>query len=378
MGYYDSTQHKITLGDQSLQVFTKPGAAAWDEVSTSALLLAQYAEVAPDKQVLVMHGGGALAIWASRQGAQVAYYDHDLLNVQLARRMAQENKVTITIKEGAFLTEKSCYDTILLTIPKGRALARLLLNTAWHALKPEGRLFLAGRNDTGAKAVLADARKIFGHLATLGSKARHRVGVAIKAAATSHTAQPPSNTLPLQQITLAGLQISTLPGVFSADGLDEGTALLLSHMDATLCKNREVLDVGCGYGIIGLKAAQLGAVHCDLSDINLLALECAQQSRSVNTLTQCKVIASDLYADLSTTTYDLILSNPPFHAGHAVDTQAAEALITGAWERLKPDGCLWIVANRFLPYDRLIESVFGSVRIVDQNTRYWVLEGRKA
>jgi 16S rRNA (guanine1207-N2)-methyltransferase len=114
-------------------------------------------------------------------------------------------------------------------------------------------------------------------------------------------------------------------------------------------------------------------------DAYWLALQCAQQGIDANGLAQCRVIASDLYADLGDAKYDLILSNPPFHSGHTVDTQAAEALIKGSWEHLTGSGRLRIVANRFLPYDKLIKATFGAgnTRVIVDNGKYWVLEGKK-
>jgi 16S rRNA (guanine1207-N2)-methyltransferase len=136
--------------------------------------------------------------------------------------------------------------------------------------------------------------------------------------------------------------------------------------------------VGCGSGVIGLYAAQLGAAAVDMVDASRLAVASAQQGIQGNDLpAACRAWASDLYTDVPDDGYDYILSNPPFHAGHAVDTEAAQALIAGARDRLVEGGVLRLVANVFLPYERLVREVFGAgkTRIVVEDARYRVIEG---
>jgi 16S rRNA (guanine1207-N2)-methyltransferase len=135
--------------------------------------------------------------------------------------------------------------------------------------------------------------------------------------------------------------------------------------------------VGCGSGAIGLHAARLGAAAVDLIDASRLAVACAGRGIDENRLGDtCRAWASDLYSDVPGPAYDLILSNPPFHVGHAVDTDAATELIAGAKARLATGGRLRIVANAFLSYDRLLREVFGAARVVAEDARYRVLEGK--
>ncbi len=72
--------------------------------------------------------------------------------------------------------------------------------------------------------------------------------------------------------------------------------------------------------------------------------------------------------------FDLVLSNPPFHQGTDVNTATAQRIVREAFGVLRPGGCLWIVANRFLPYDRVLGDTFGSVATLADDGRYRVLE----
>ena len=117
--------------------------------------------------------------------------------------------------------------------------------------------------------------------------------------------------------------IRSLPGVFSYDRLDEGTEMLMGAVQ--IPPGAKVLDAGCGYGIIGLFAAVEGAGLVHLVDNNLLAVEACRETLSVNGIKNAEVSAGDLLNPWFPDQYDLVLSNPPFHAGQAVDYQVAHA-----------------------------------------------------
>jgi 16S rRNA (guanine1207-N2)-methyltransferase len=140
----------------------------------------------------------------------------------------------------------------------------------------------------------------------------------------------------------------------------------------------KVLDVGCGFGIIGLFAATHGAGWVDFIDSNLLATASTTETLTINRVFNASVYTSDLLEKVSLNSYDLILSNPPFHAGHAIDFQITEALIRQAYQSLNPGGELQIVANRFIPYDRLIQEIFGNISYLAESGKYYVLSGSKS
>ena len=331
--------------------------------------------------MLILEGGcGALAAWAARRGAQVDTCADSLVAERMTRATLAANAIDgVTVHNAAYPPPdlRGVFDVVLLPIPKGRTYTQALLNVAVEALKPGGRLYLAGPNNAGAKAIVKDAGEILGRAATIRTKGRNRVAIAIRlavAAATTPSLREPA------AFEARGLRLFWTPGVFSQGALDGGTAYLLDTLDAAHCAGKRVLDIGCGSGALGLVAAQAGAAAVDLVDASRLAVACAAEGIRANGLeATCRALASDLYADLDAPPYDLILSNPPFHAGHAVDTHAARALIGGARDRLASGGRLRLVANVFLPYDRLLAEVFGKerVKIVAEDTRFRVLEGAK-
>lgn len=271
-------------------------------------------------------------------------------------------------------------DVALLDLPKGREHRRAYLWTAAHTLRPGGRLFLAGANDSGAKSAIKDAAALFGSAPVLGYKSGHRIAQAIR---PDPLRVPPTweQTTPWQAQTRAverpegTYTLFTMPGVFSWDHLDDGTALLLDHLHVE--PDTDVLDIGCGGGIIGLAAARAGA-RVVMVDDDLLAVRCAQASAHACGLAErCTILPSDVTGTIPDHRFDLILSNPPFHAGIDVTTGTAHRIIREAFDHLRPGGYLRIVANRFLPYDRVLREVFGSARILAETGRFYVLEAQR-
>jgi 16S rRNA (guanine1207-N2)-methyltransferase len=174
-----------------------------------------------------------------------------------------------------------------------------------------------------------------------------------------------------QTLTLAGL-----PGVFSSEHLDPGSQLLLEVLAETALPAGRILDLGCGTGVLGIAAAQRGA-DVLFSDINALAVLVTEHN-----LRQLGVAGTVRCADgwhgLDGQRFAMILSNPPFHhqAGQQ-DLDASAALLSGLRAHLQPDGQALIVANRFLPYERLFHTLFTTVERRRATAHYtvWQLAG---
>ncbi|MGE5124178.1 MAG: methyltransferase, partial [Acidobacteriaceae bacterium] len=282
------------------------------------------------------------------------------------------------------IPEELKLDVVLIQLPKSRKLIRRWLLQAFQALKEEGILYLAGANKSGIQSAFKDAQDLFASGQVLGYKKGHRatrlVKQPVRATLPGWTEEPgiaPGTWMEFST-TLFGrtLSIRSLPGVFSYDHLDPATQMLLAAVK--IPPGARVLDVGCGYGIIGMCAACQGASWVDLVDSDLLAVAAAKETLMANDIQQACVFTGDLLAPLAQNKYDLILSNPPFHTGLAVDYQIAEAMIGQSFLALNPGGRLIIVANRFIPYHRLIEQLFGNVSTIAESGRFHVLSGLKS
>lgn len=172
---------------------------------------------------------------------------------------------------------------------------------------------------------------------------------------------------------LGDLNVYSLPGVFSANELDNGTALLLSTIDTHIFG--DVLDLGCGAGVIGayLKK-QNPKTKVVMTDIHAMAIESAKRTLVENQL-EGKVFASDVFSHIQNK-FDLIISNPPFHDGIDTAYRAVSELIKQAKWHLKDGGELRIVANAFLPYPDLLDQYFGSHDVLAKNGKFKVYSVR--
>ena len=168
-------------------------------------------------------------------------------------------------------------------------------------------------------------------------------------------------------------------GLFSARSLDDGTDLLLRELDAMTPVDR-VLDLGCGYGALGLTlAVRWPASRVDLVDTDIRAVEATAENITRNNLDNATATLSDGVRELRqhASTYDLVVSNLPAQAGN----DAIDLLLLDAHDALKDGGSLALVAvnglRRYL--QRRLADIFGKqhVRKVHQGPRHTVLEAAK-
>lgn len=166
-----------------------------------------------------------------------------------------------------------------------------------------------------------------------------------------------------------GMTVKTLPGVFSRDGLDTGSKLLLSTL--TPHAKGKVLDMGCGAGVLAIALkSRSPKVRLTLCDVSAPAIESSRATLAANGI-EGDVIASNVYSEINDR-FDMIISNPPFHDGMQTSLDAAHQLIRGAARHLNMGGELRIVANAFLAYPNVLDEVFGSHEVIAQTGRFKV------
>ncbi|MEC2344634.1 class I SAM-dependent methyltransferase [Paenibacillus barengoltzii] len=164
-------------------------------------------------------------------------------------------------------------------------------------------------------------------------------------------------------------------GVFSKGGVDFGSRTLIEAMD--IPHDAEVLDVGCGYGPIGLAAARLAAKgHVTMIDVNSRAVELAKENAAANGVNNITVLESDLFSALDDRKFDVVLTNPPIRAGKAT----VHAIFEGAYERLRSGGSLWVVIQKKQgapSAKEKLESLFSRVEEVTKDKGYRIYRAVK-
>lgn len=284
----------------------------------------------------------------------------------------------LTVEFGAVPAGERHYNAALLFHPKEKALADFLLFMARAHLAAGGVLWLVGENNGGIRAT-AKRLQAAGIAVEKRDSARHCQLVLITPKTTG-AAFALADWLDVLAIDIGAdasatrLAVASLPGVFSAGRLDEGTALLLQTFTAPIAGR--VLDMGCGAGVIGATLKKRNpTLEVDMVDNNALAVTASEWTLRESGLT-ARVHASDGFSAV-TGTYNWIISNPPFHDGIATDYRFTEKFIADAKRFLKSGGRLRIVANAHLTYAPDIEQVFGNCRTVAETTRFRVYEASR-
>ena len=172
------------------------------------------------------------------------------------------------------------------------------------------------------------------------------------------------------------IELSTDNGVFSKSRIDEGSFALLKVI-VPLRLSGKILDLGCGYGPIGLTIAiTSSAARVDLADINTRALALCRQNASKLGLDQrVTILQSDVYENIEGP-YDSIVVNPPIRAGKKV----TYAMYDGAFQRLIDGGSLFIVIrkNQGGPSaSKYIEDLFGNVSLLKKEKGYYIYQAKK-
>lgn len=162
-------------------------------------------------------------------------------------------------------------------------------------------------------------------------------------------------------------------GVFAAHGLDPGTALLIESM--VVRPADRVLDLGCGWGPIGIAAARAAPEgHAVLTDVNHRAVQLSRRNLRRNGLTNAEVRSGPGFAPVAGERFDLIATNPPYHIGRPEILR----LLDASPDHLSPGGRLLVVGKgsqgiKF--YQEHLEAHWpGSVEVVARGSGYRVLE----
>lgn len=164
-------------------------------------------------------------------------------------------------------------------------------------------------------------------------------------------------------------------GVFSKKEVDFGSQLLIETFNLPK-QSGAILDVGCGYGPIGLSVARLDperTVH--MVDVNERALELSEKNAIRNKITNVKIYKSNGLEDVEET-FAAVLTNPPIRAGK----QVVHMIFEQAFEKLAEGGELWVVIQKKQGAPSAIEkleSLFDSVEVVEKKKGYFILLAKK-
>ena len=159
-------------------------------------------------------------------------------------------------------------------------------------------------------------------------------------------------------------------GVFSKKGIDFGSRLLLSSIPMEEV-GANVLDVGCGYGTIGIIVKTFTNSYIDMVDVNKRAVALAEKNIKLNNVDNINVFESNIYSNVKDK-YDTIITNPPIRAGKKVVYE----ILMGAKKYLKENGKLYLVIRKEQGAKSLIsdlEKVYNVV-VLNRKKGYFIIK----
>ncbi|MEL7430104.1 MAG: class I SAM-dependent methyltransferase [Pseudomonadota bacterium] len=242
-----------------------------------------------------------------------------------------------------------------------------ILARLWNKMMPEQTLVVAGEKNSG----IASLRKwIAGFVEITESFSKHHAVV------FSVVREPQSPLLPHTDIDKRVEGYHLREGVFSADGPDAGSSLLVDYMDDRI--RGRVADLGAGWGYLSSKVIERSTSlrALDLFEASLPALDLARKNLA-GTNIPIAFNWLDITSEFQKTPYDWVIMNPPFHAGRAADPDIGKRFIEVAASTLPAGGRLLMVANRNLPYEKTLETRFRRFETIADLRGFKILEAVK-
>lgn len=269
-------------------------------------------------------------------------------------------------------------DQAVLYVPKEKSLCRMLFDNLAAMMPEDATLYLVGPNKGGIKSIVKQLPASFSPAQKVASGNHCLLYVCQRNATQVAPFKLDDYQTTYQLPGEPATRVFNLPGVFSEQRLDAGTALLLEYIGAQPKIHGRVLDFACGSGAI----SAFVRAHCSIdamvaSDVSAFALTTTEQTLQAQQLdSPFEVLASD-GLDAVTGRFDWIITNPPFHSGQRTDYEIAGKFISEVAKKLKPGGRLLIVANSFLGYNALLRERFREVSEPLNNGRYKILQAHK-
>ncbi|MGC9780133.1 MAG: class I SAM-dependent methyltransferase [Candidatus Heimdallarchaeota archaeon] len=173
------------------------------------------------------------------------------------------------------------------------------------------------------------------------------------------------------------LSFKSQSGVFGWMKVDKGSELLLNNVDIPIKKGL-VLDLGCGYGLIGIALAKAYTkVNFVLADINELAIKLTKENCKTNGVEDnTEVCQGNIYEPVKDLKFSVILTNPPLMAGKKILWE----FVSKAKDHLEHKGSIQLVVPKkkgLKSMQKMLESVYDEYEVIAKGSGFWALKANK-
>lgn len=314
-----------------------------------------------DTGALALPESGSLVLFRGRPEDGLASLPRDRLTIVQGNRVAHDQ---LAARGFAVATDAGHgHAAAIVFLPRAKAEARALIAAACAAVTPGGLVVVDGFKTDGIDSLLKDLRSRVA-LSEPVAKAHGKLAHFTATDALADWAARPTQ--------LEGGFV-TRPGVFSADAPDPASVLLAGVLPDYL--PGYTVDLGAGWGYLGRAVlARKGVKRLDLVEAEADALACARENCVDPRVRFVWGDATQFRADGHA---DHVVMNPPFHASRKADPALGAAFIAAAAQILSPEGDLWMVANRHLPYDAVLRQHFREVEALGGNGTFRLTHARR-
>lgn len=343
-------------------------------------LLVETMEVKEDDSILDLNCGyGALGIVAAAAAphGNVKLTTPDIRAVKLSQQNIKRNRV---LNAEVLLAdepgdEDEVFDVILMwhAAHLGKDFCFEMIHKSKRCLKMGGAFYIAIKTKKGAKSVASFMERIYGNVETVKKAKGYRILRSIRRPDSGEEVDKDYEYQITAELLGRNYTFQTRPGIFSRKEIDAGTLLLIEAMN--LRESDTVLDLGCGYGPLGVVASHIahkGEVY--LADTNIRAIRCARYNIAANGCHNAQAYVSDGFSAVSGIDFDVVSSNPPTHSGKDVILP----FIRDSYRCLKSNGKLFLVVAKPQMYLKMLQQTFGNAEITRQSERHTVLSAAKS
>jgi len=376
----DSPEYEIKLkriteeGEKILSFKSADGIKAKKKFRHSELALADYIEPKREEKVLVAQSGkGVLGVIFGSHSSKTVLAETSDRAYQISKVNLEENGIDASCRKVGHYDEIEQSFGKIVYAPESYEpvdFVKYRLGNLIQLLEDEGNLYIAGKKHDGINRYKDYLDSLEGNLEKVAQEGSQKIYRYIKEGETEPE-KPEIEISYNTELEDVKLYFTACKGLFSPHNLDKGSKLLMENIEPS--GDDKVLDLACGYGVIGIYLKKKFDSNIYLTDDNAIAAYYAKKNLENNNIEKYQIENRDCLNGFKDKKFDVIVSNPPTHQGEGV----TDEMFKQCYNLLKGGGTLYLVYNQNMNYKPKLEQIGFSTKILDEENNFRVLEARR-